>query len=89
MAEQTGNVLLSPTSKKLNDVAFYTTERGSAVGDGGVVIYTTNGGSTWKSLVGTGSRNINSIAIPNSGGLMFLAGSSGSSFWRIRGDSTG
>ena len=38
--------LSTPTEAALNDIAFYNSEKGYAVGDSGTILYTSNGGTT-------------------------------------------
>ena len=57
----------SPTTNNLNDVSFLDAKLGFAVGDGGTVIRTINGGQTWKRISFPESVNLVSVALPDTG----------------------
>ena len=57
--------LNSGTSNKLNGVDFMTTDYVIAVGDGGVILKTTDGGSTWDNITSGTTQNLNNISIIN------------------------
>ena len=50
--------LPSGTTTNLRNVNFVDTLRGFAFGDGGLILYTTNGGDTWKSIQSGTTANI-------------------------------
>ena len=58
---QTGN-----TSEDLHDTYFVNTSLGFAVGDNGVILKTTNGGTNWSSVSSSVTKNLNSIFFSSS-----------------------
>ena len=52
-----------PVSTQLNDIVFLNHQIGFAVGNGGVILQTTDSGDTWVQILSGTAQNINAIAI--------------------------
>ncbi len=82
--------LNSGTGNNLNGVDFLITEYVIAVGDGGTILLTSDGGSSWNNIVSGTTQNLNSISIINNstavivgdGGVVLRTTSAGNS-WDI------
>lgn len=60
----------SPVKSDLTDIAFYSSNIGYAVGTGGTVIRTLNGGRSWQQVTSPDSSDILSVTVPDSLGVM-------------------
>ncbi len=60
----------SGTRNNLRDVAFYNAATGYAVGDGGVVLKTTNGGTNWAAVTSPDKSDIRSVTVIDSAAVM-------------------
>lgn len=65
----------TPTSEVLNDVLFLDRLRGYAVGDSGVLLYTNDGGGSWKRAETETKMRLERIAAAN--GTVFIVGFGG------------
>ncbi len=83
--------LSSGTGSSLNGVDFMTTDYVIAVGDGGIILRTTNGGTNWENITSGTAQNLKSISIINnstavtvgSGGTILRTTDAGSSWQSI------
>lgn len=66
-------VMNSTTVNDLHDVAFLNEAYGIAVGDGGTILKTLDGGITWTNLNFSGINNFNSVALKGTD-TIFVAG---------------
>ncbi|MEO6167515.1 MAG: YCF48-related protein [Chitinophagales bacterium] len=57
------SVLNSTTTNDLHDVEFLNNDYGIAVGDGGTILKTIDGGATWTNLNFSGPDNFNAVAL--------------------------
>lgn len=94
---QTGWFALSSgTSGNLNGVGFETTDYVIAVGDGGIILRTTDGGSSWENIPSGTTQDLKSISIINnstaiivgSGGTILRTTDTGSSWESVTTDVT-
>ena len=60
-----GTVLPSGTTKAIRQLAFVNSERGVAVGDSGLVLTTTNGGTNWFAHSSGTMRSLNGVIAEN------------------------
>src|SRR5438874_9458090 len=56
-----------PVGNHLGSVSFGTTSNGWAVGDGGAIISTRDGGATWKAAANSDSRSLRDVSAISSG----------------------
>lgn len=82
--------LTSGTGSNLNGVDFMTTDYVIAVGNGGIILKTTDGGTTWDNITSGTTQNLNSISIINNStavivgdGGTVLRTTSGGNSWDI------
>lgn len=66
----------SGVTNTLRDIAFYNTNIGYAVGDGGIVLKTINGGNKWTTISSPGKSSLVSITIIDSNAIMVTTASS-------------
>lgn len=92
---RSGGILLT-TTENLNAV-YFKGETGYVVGDGGVALRTTDGGSSWSALTG-GTEKLRSVFVSPSGNNVYAVGDAGqylttsnatlSSSWTVRSSGT-
>ncbi|QEC67327.1 T9SS type A sorting domain-containing protein [Panacibacter ginsenosidivorans] len=57
----------TPTQNNLKAISFYNNRIGFAVGDGGTVLRTKNGGQTWQQMTAPSKDNLTSVTLLDSG----------------------
>lgn len=83
---ETGWIALTPvTDHDLQSICFEDKFSGWAVGDNGIILYTTNGGSGWSVSKNDQSFDLTSIAVTS--GNIYIAGDSGHVLRLIKGGS--
>ena len=60
----------SGATNTLRDVAFYNANTGYTVGDGGIVLKTTNGGNKWTRVSSPGKNDLVSVTVIDSNAIM-------------------
>jgi len=68
---------ISPTTSNLNKVVFNTDKLGIAVGDGGVLLRTINGGENWNRVTASTTQNITAAFSFKDEGYMYYGGAGG------------
>ena len=65
----TWNALTSGTTKALYDVYFFNDAEGVAVGDGGLILRTTDGGTNWATVASGVRDGLHSVSFSGADGI--------------------